>query len=324
MRQKEEFQYLFDGPVRFTRHFLPTVGLLTNSAITSDPSTSSSSNTNTNNDNTSGGGRRSSHRSRRDVRLYSTWKFASKAVPLFFRDVHQNWNTKYPAAQKIFGAGPTSLAVRSGIQAGHRMLYARLAGNGYGTIKIEADPEARAVATSTPPLLEAFVKQVPEAKLYYTLETAEDYKFKLPDPSLLEGVKTKEKSLIKMCKVSFQYSIAATQQLHDIALQVSLSSLVAVLSPNGSGRSTLVKLLIGDTEPNKGGEIWKHRNLVIGRIAQHAFHHIDQHLDKTALEYMLWRYQTGEDLEEMGMATRQISEEEQKKMKDASLIVIEG
>jgi elongation factor 3 len=77
-------------------------------------------------------------------------------------------------------------------------------------------------------------------------------------------------------------------------------------------------------EPNKGGEIWKHPNLVIGYVAQHAFHHIDNHLDKTPLEYMLWRYQTGEDLEDMGKASRQITEEEAKKMKDGSLIVIEG
>ena len=105
---------------------------------------------------------------------------------------------------------------------------------------------------------------------------------------------------------------------------MSLSSRVAVLGPNGSGKSTLVKLLIGDMEPNKGGEIWKHPNLVIGYVAQHAFHHIDNHLDKTPLEYMLWRYQTGEDLEEMQKANRQISEEEAKKMKDGSLIVIEG
>ena len=46
--------------------------------------------------------------------------------------------------------------------------------------------------------LEKFVQQVPEAKSYYTLEAAEDYRFKLPDPPLLEGVKTKEKSLLKM------------------------------------------------------------------------------------------------------------------------------
>ncbi|KIJ63287.1 hypothetical protein HYDPIDRAFT_182287 [Hydnomerulius pinastri MD-312] len=172
--------------------------------------------------------------------------------------------------------------------------------------------------------LEAFVKQVPEAKSYYTLEAAEDYKFKLPDPPLLEGVKTKEKSLLKMRKVGFQYPTQPVQQLYDISLQVSLSSRVAVLGPNGSGKSTLVKLLIGDMEPNKGGEIWKHPNLVIGYVAQHAFHHIDHHLDKTPLEYMLWRYQTGEDLEEMTKANRQISEAEAQKMKDGALYIHEG
>jgi elongation factor 3 len=171
--------------------------------------------------------------------------------------------------------------------------------------------------------LEAFVKVVPEAKSYYTLEAAEDYKFKLPDPPLLEGVKTKEKSLLKMRKVGFQYPTQPVQQLYDINLQVSLSSRVAVLGPNGSGKSTLVKLLIGDMEPNKGGEIWKHPNLVIGYVAQHAFHHIDHHLDKTPLEYMLWRYQTGEDLEEMQKANRQITEAEAQKMKDGSLYVHE-
>ncbi|KAJ7611669.1 P-loop containing nucleoside triphosphate hydrolase protein [Roridomyces roridus] len=172
--------------------------------------------------------------------------------------------------------------------------------------------------------LEKFVQQVPEAKSYYTLEAAEDYKFKLPDPPLLEGVKTKEKSLLKMRKVGFQYPSQPVQQLYDITLQVSLSSRVAVLGPNGSGKSTLVKLLIGDMEQNKGGEIWRHPNLVIGYVAQHAFHHIDQHLDKTPLEYMLWRYQTGEDLEEMSKANRIISEEEALKMKEGAAITIEG
>ena len=172
--------------------------------------------------------------------------------------------------------------------------------------------------------LEAFVKVVPEAKSYYSLEALEDYKFKLPDPPLLDGVKTKEKSLLKMRKVGFQYPTQPVQQLYDISLQVSLSSRVAILGPNGSGKSTLVKLLIGDMEANKGGEIWKHPNLVIGYVAQHAFHHIDHHLDKTPLEYMLWRYQTGEDMEEMTKASRQITEDEEKKMKEGAVFVVEG
>ena len=145
--------------------------------------------------------------------------------------------------------------------------------------------------------LDAFVKRVPEARAYVELNSGEDYSFKLPNPPLLDGVKTKEKSLVKMRDVVFQYPNTPAPQLRGVSMQLSLSSRVAVLGPNGSGKSTLVKLVVGDTEPNEG-ELWKHPNLVIGYVAQHAFHHIDQHLDKTPLEYMLWRYQTGEDLEE--------------------------
>ncbi|ORY75334.1 P-loop containing nucleoside triphosphate hydrolase protein [Leucosporidium creatinivorum] len=172
--------------------------------------------------------------------------------------------------------------------------------------------------------LQAFVKHVPEAKAYYELNVDEEYQFKFPDPPLLDGVKTKEKSLMKMRHVGFQYPTSPVQQLYDVSLQVSLSSRVAVLGPNGSGKSTLVKLLVGETEANKGGEVWKHPNLVIGYVAQHAFHHIDNHLDLTPLQYMLQRYQTGEDIEELSKGNRKLSEEEEKKMKDGSTVIVEG
>lgn len=45
----------------------------------------------------------------------------------------QRWNHDYKAAQAIF-QGPTSIAVRSGLVAGHRMLYARTVLNGFGVI----------------------------------------------------------------------------------------------------------------------------------------------------------------------------------------------
>jgi hypothetical protein len=73
-----------------------------------------------------------------NARLYSTWKLYIRGVPLFFEDCYQGWNRKYPAAQKIF-QGPTSFAVRSGIQAGHRLLYARSTTNGFGVINDAKD-----------------------------------------------------------------------------------------------------------------------------------------------------------------------------------------
>ena len=82
------------------------------------------------------------------------------------------------------------------------------------------------------------------------LNSGEDYSFKLPNPPLLDGVKTKEKSLVKMRDVVFQYPNTPAPQLRGVSMQLSLSSRVAVLGPNGSGKSTLVKLVVGDTEPN--------------------------------------------------------------------------
>lgn len=47
-------------------------------------------------------------------------------------------------------------------------------------------------------------------------------------------------------------------------------------------------------------------------------------VDKTPLEYLLQRYQTGEDLEELDKSTRIITEEEKQKMKEGGNIVVEG
>lgn len=172
--------------------------------------------------------------------------------------------------------------------------------------------------------LNDFIKFVPEAKSYYELKPQEDYQFKFPAPPLLEGVKTKEKSIMKMRNVGFQYPTSKVQQLHDITLQVSLSSRVAVLGPNGAGKSTLVKLLVGEIEPNKGGEVWRHPSLVTGYVAQHAFHHIEKCIDMTPMQYLLQRYQTGEDAEELGKSSRQVSEDDIAKQKAGAILIVEG
>ncbi|KAI0689301.1 hypothetical protein BC835DRAFT_261175 [Cytidiella melzeri] len=105
-KKPEKRPYIFDGPIRFSRHFSPTVGRLTNLD---------------------------------DARLYSTWKMYLRGVRLFFDDESaQHWNKNYKAAQTIF-QGPASIAVRSTIQAGHRMLYARSTSNGFGVIKEPKD-----------------------------------------------------------------------------------------------------------------------------------------------------------------------------------------
>ena len=46
--------------------------------------------------------------------------------------------------------------------------------------------------------------------------------------------------------------------------------------------------------------MWKHPNLRIAYVAQHAFFHIEQHLDISANQYIQWRYAIGEDREALG------------------------
>jgi hypothetical protein len=46
------------------------------------------------------------------------------------------------------------------------------------------------------------------------------------------------------------------------------------------------------------GLTWRHPNLRLAYVAQHAFHHLEEHLDTTPLKYMFRRFGLGEDKEE--------------------------
>ncbi|KAL0070391.1 hypothetical protein AAF712_002222 [Marasmius tenuissimus] len=103
----KQYPFLFDGPIRYSRHSSPTVGLFTNAEGANG-------------------------------RLYSTWKMYIAGVRIHFQDHYQPWNRNYKAAQSIF-QGPASIAVRGPIQAGHRLLYARSTYNGFGIVETRED-----------------------------------------------------------------------------------------------------------------------------------------------------------------------------------------
>lgn len=160
--------------------------------------------------------------------------------------------------------------------------------------------------------LSEFVKRVPSAKSYHEL-SASEMEFKFPEPGFLEGVKTKAKAIIRVTNMSFQYPGTAKPQISDITFQCSLGSRIAVIGPNGAGKSTLVNVLTGELIPTSG-EVYQHENIRIAYIKQHAFAHIDHHLDKTPSEYIQWRFQTGEDRETMDRANKIITDEDEKAM----------
>jgi elongation factor 3 len=162
--------------------------------------------------------------------------------------------------------------------------------------------------------LSDFVKQKPEAKQYYEL-TDMNVSFQFPEPGPLEGVKSLTKSVLKMRNCYFQYPTAQKPQLIDVNIQVSMASRVAIVGVNGAGKSTLIKILVGELEPNKG-IIERHPNVRVAYVAQHAFHHIENHLDKTPVEYIMWRYRGGYDKEQISKDSLTLTEEELKLIKD--------
>jgi elongation factor 3 len=162
--------------------------------------------------------------------------------------------------------------------------------------------------------LDEFVKLKPEARAYFSISESK-MKFKFPQPGPIEGVKSKGKALMKMSGCTFTYPVNQTPTLFDISVQVSLSSRVACVGENGAGKSTMIKLLVGEIEPQVG-DVWKHPNARIAYVAQHAFHHIEAHLNKTPNEYIRWRYaNNGEDKESLVKVTMQFTEEEEKLQK---------
>ena len=160
--------------------------------------------------------------------------------------------------------------------------------------------------------LESFVKKNPSAKSYYEL-SASEMEFKFPEPGFLEGVKTKAKAIIRVSNMSFQYPGTSRPQISEITFQCSLGSRIAVIGPNGAGKSTLVNVLTGELIPTSG-DIYVHENIRIAYIKQHAFAHIDHHLDMTPSEYIQWRFQTGEDRETMDRANKIVTDEDEKAM----------
>ncbi|BGP40306.1 [NU+] prion formation protein 1 [Rhodotorula kratochvilovae] len=161
--------------------------------------------------------------------------------------------------------------------------------------------------------LAKFVEKYPPGKTYYTLSD-EVVKFTFPSPGSLMGVRSRTRAILKMTDCTFTYPGAAKPQLYNASVAISLSSRVGVVGPNGAGKSTLIKLLTGETLPDSG-RVEKHPNLRIAYVAQHAFHHIEQHIEKSAVQYIMWRYQEGVDKEQAHKASRKLTPEEEAQLR---------
>merc|ERR1712194_465794 len=89
-----------------------------------------------------------------------------------------------------------------------------------------------------------------------------------------------------------------------------MASRIAVVGPNGAGKSTAIKLLIGELK-QIDGTVYRHPGLRMAYVAQHAFHHLEKHLQKTAVQYVLWRFAGNDDRESLENQTKEINEDEE-------------
>ncbi len=97
-------------------------------------------------------------------------------------------------------------------------------------------------------------------------------KFKLPEPGIVGA--------LPITAVNISKSYGDNQVLENVNLTIGRGEKVALIGPNGVGKSTLIKILMGLLEPDSG-EVIKDSNLKIGYYSQ-EFETID--FSKTILE----------------------------------------
>merc|ERR1712056_114520 len=157
--------------------------------------------------------------------------------------------------------------------------------------------------------LTQFVEKYPDKKAYFELSN-ESMKFTFPEPGPMEGVKSRSKTLLRMTNVTFQYPTKDKPTIFDVNLTVSQVSRVAVIGANGAGKSTAIKVLVGEQKPTEGS-IWKASGLRMAYVAQHAFHHLEKHMKETPTQYIMWRFAGNDDKESLEFKTTELSVDEE-------------
>merc|ERR1712139_356405 len=157
--------------------------------------------------------------------------------------------------------------------------------------------------------LTEFVEKHPEKKAYFELSN-EVMKFAFPEPGALEGVKSRSKVILRMNNVDFTYPTKDKPTIMDVSLTVSQVSRVAVIGANGAGKTTAIKVLVGEQKPTEG-IIWKAAGLRMAYVAQHAFHHLEKHMQSTPTAYIMWRFAGNDDRESIEFKTEDLSVDEE-------------
>ena len=83
-------------------------------------------------------------------------------------------------------------------------------------------------------------------------------------------------------------------------------------------------MLVGETQQSNMGScrLHIHHNLRVAHVSQHAFFHVEHHLEDAPAAYIQWWFKEGFDKEKINSDTFRITEEEQKAINDFGLEAI--
>mmetsp|Transcript_28513 Transcript_28513/g.44907 ORF Transcript_28513/g.44907 Transcript_28513/m.44907 type:complete len:860 (-) Transcript_28513:3313-5892(-) len=112
-------------------------------------------------------------------------------------------------------------------------------------------------------------------------EEDEEVVLNFPDPGSFDKA-----SIVTLERVSFGYT-PEKRLLENAELTIDLQSRVGLLGRNGCGKSTLIKLIVGAIQPNKG-KVSINGRAKIEYLAQHQLEQLDP--DSNPMEHMLERY----------------------------------
>ena len=93
--------------------------------------------------------------------------------------------------------------------------------------------------------------------------------------------------VLSVSGMGFRYGPKYPWLFKDVNFGIDQASRVAIVGPNGVGKSTLLNLLIGDLEPTEG-DISRNRFLRVGKYSQHFVDVLP--MDKSPAEYLQSRF----------------------------------
>ncbi|EGN95068.1 hypothetical protein SERLA73DRAFT_113824 [Serpula lacrymans var. lacrymans S7.3] len=106
-------------------------------------------------------------------------------------------------------------------------------------------------------------------------------KIPVPEPLRFHG------STFMAKDTSFKYPGTQRNVIENFSIDIKSNDRIAILGPNGCGKTTLLNMLTGQTKPTKG-EVYHHPLLRIGYFSQHIVDQLDH--DCTPVEDMMKRY----------------------------------